>query len=398
MHQHIGARHRPFARNLFGLIVAKPVDTRAHHHCRGRHLIDPAGIVARTRDDVLVRIPQPLSRVAHCCHTSLVKGHRIKPTNLFERDLKPHLIRDLLPFDAQPRLHVFDHAQVGRPEINGKDHLARDHVPRVGIDIDMTRRPHRMGGVRPCNLVHLLQHPRHAKACVLAHRHRRGAGVAVLAQNGDLRPRKALPMGDHTDVLAFGLQYGALFNMQLKERVHFARAHLFIAAPANPGQLIAKGFALRIDAPIGPVLRVNARKHARGQHRRRIARPFLIGEVGDHDGVLGFYVQIIQSADDLQPAQNPQNPVIFAARRLRIQMRAHIDRQGVGVGPLATRKHVAHLVQPHGTARRFAPRLKQCTTLAILICQGLTVVAPRHARPDLGHLHQTVPQTIRVDA
>jgi hypothetical protein len=76
---------------------------------------------------------------------------------------------------------------------------------------------------------------------------------------------------------------------------------------------------------------------------------------------------------------------------------AHIDRQRVGVGAFAPGEHVAHFVQPHGTARRLAPLLKQRAALGIVIGQGLTVVAARYTGADLGHLHQAVPKTRAVD-
>ena len=62
---------------------------------------------------------------------------------------------DLLTFDAQARFHVFDHAQVGRAEIDSEHDLAGDHVARVRVDIDVARRPNRMRRMGPGNLVDL---------------------------------------------------------------------------------------------------------------------------------------------------------------------------------------------------------------------------------------------------
>ena len=113
--------------------------------------------------------------------------------------------------------------------------------------------------------------------------------------------------------------------------------------------------------------------------------------------MLGLDAQIVQRADDLQPAKNPQNAIIFTTGRLRIQMRSNIDRQRVWVRPFAPRKHVAHLIQPHGAARILAPLLEQCAAFTIFIRQRLAVVAARDARSDLGHFHQAIPQTIWID-
>ena len=222
--------------------------------------------------------------------------------------------------------------------------------------------------------------------------------MGVLAGDRDLCPAQPLAMGDNADILALGLQDRPLFDMQFEKRVHLARANLFLAAPSDPRQLVAKALSFGIGARIGPVLRVHARKDTRTQHRGGKTRALLVGPVGGDDGVFGADAQVVQGADHLQPGQNPQHPVIFAARRLGIQMRAHIDRQRIRVSARSHGEHVAHLIQPHGTARRLAPILEQRAAFAILIRQGLAVIAARHAGADLGHLHQTVPQPVAVDS
>ena len=78
-------------------------------------------------------------------------------------------------------------------------------------------------------------------------------------------------------------------------------------------------------------------------------------------------------------------------------MRTDIDRQRVRIGPLAPREHVAHRVQTHGATRLLAPALEQGAAFRILVRQGLAVVAARDTGADLRHLHQAVPQPVRVD-
>ena len=43
----------------------EPVDAGAHHHRRRRHAVDPAGVVPGARDDVAVRVAEPLRRPPH---------------------------------------------------------------------------------------------------------------------------------------------------------------------------------------------------------------------------------------------------------------------------------------------------------------------------------------------
>ena len=185
--------------------------------------------------------------------------------------------------------------------------------------------------------------------------------------------------------------------MQLKEGMHLAGARLFLSTPTDPLQLIAKALTLGVHLCVGPILRMHPGKHTRGQHRRRVACAFLIGEIRHNDRMLRLHAQIIQRADQLQPAQHTQHAIILATRRLRVQMAAHIDRQRVRVRPLAPREHVAHLVQPHGASRILAPALEQRAALGICIRQRLPVVAARDTRPNLRHLHQAVPEAVGVD-
>ena len=204
-------------------------------------------------------------------------------------------------------------------------------------------------------------------------------------------------MRDHADVLARSLKDRTLFDVKLQHGMHLARAHRLFPDPADPRQLCPKGLALGIEAAIGIVLRVNARKDAAGQHGRGKARAFLVRPVGHNDGVPGADAVVVHRPHHFQRAQNAQHTVIFAARRLGIQMRAHVNGQGSGVFTRPGRKHRAHAVHTHRQARSLAPGLEQGAACGIGIGQGLAVIAARHARTDLGHLHQAVPQPRAVD-
>jgi len=108
-------------------------------------------------------------------------------------------------------------------------------------------------------------------------------------------------------------------------------------------------------------------------------------------------VQIVERADDLEAGQHAEHPVIAPARGLRVQVATDIDRQGLGIHPLAAREHVAHLVEAHTQTRRLAPFLEQRAALGILVGQRLPVVAARDTRPDLGHLVDRIPKPFGVD-
>lgn len=91
-------------------------------------------------------------------------------------------------------------------------------------------------------------------------------------------------MGDDADVLALGLQDGALFDMQLEQGVDPALADGLVALVADTVQFRAELAPLGILAPIGPVLRVDAGKDAAGQHGGGEARALFVGPVHHDDG------------------------------------------------------------------------------------------------------------------
>src|SRR5699024_903960 len=81
---------------------------------------------------------------------------------------------------------------------------------------------------------------REAAPGIAAHRHRRRAGVALLAGHGALDPAEALTMRDDADLAALGLQDRALLDMELEERLHRAIADRLVALPADARKLVAE--------------------------------------------------------------------------------------------------------------------------------------------------------------
>ena len=185
--------------------------------------------------------------------------------------------------------------------------------------------------------------------------------------------------------------------MQLEIGVHLPRADLFLAAPADALQLVPEALALRVRQPVSPVLRVDAGEHARGQHGRRVAGAFLVGPVGDHDGMLRPDTKVVEGAHDFKAAQHAQHAVIFPAGRLRVEVAADIDRKRGRVRPGPGREHVAHAVEAHLAAGRLAPSLEERAALGVFVGQRLAVVAACDAGADLRHLHQAVPEPLAVD-
>ncbi len=354
--------------------------------------------MARTGHDVHMAVAQPLSCIAHGADAGLIEGGRVELADDLARKLQPDVCAQLWCAVVEFRHHRVQLIQQMRAHIDGEDHLTGDHVATVGVDVDVADGTHGVGLVFHRDLVHQLGHQRQPAPCISAHMHGGRPRVAFLAGHRAFDPAQALTVGDDADILPLGLQNRALFDVQLEEGMHLARADFFVAFPADPVQLIAKLFAVRICPVARPVKVMLARKHAGGQHCGGKARALFVGPVGDHNRVLGLDVEVIHRADNLKPAQNAQYPVVFAARRLGVQVRSHVNGQGVGVRALTACKHIADLIHAHGAACVLAPALEQMAALAVCVGQGLAVVATGDTGADLGHLHQAVPQAGPVDA
>ena len=201
-------------------------------------------------------------------------------------------------------------------------------------------------------------------------------------------------MRDDADVDAFVFEDRPLLYVQLEEGLHLALADRFVALPADALQLVAETLAFLVLAIVGVVLGMDAGEHAGCQHRRRVTRALLVRPVGDDDRMPGLDVEVVQRADDFEPAEHAEHAVILAAGRLRVEMRADIDRQRIRVGAFAAGKHRAHLVDAHGEPGRLAPFLEEMPPLAVFVRQRLAIVAAGDAGADLRHLHRRIPQTV----
>src|SRR6185437_5215162 len=122
---------------------------------------------------------------------------------------------------------------------------------------------------------------RGAQKRVFAQPHGRGAGVGVLAGDGDLVPAHALHALDDADHAVFGSEDRALLDVQLEQGGELVRAGFLFAAIADAPELVAEGFAVAVGAGVGVVGGEHAGEHAGGEHGRGEARAFLVGPVDD---------------------------------------------------------------------------------------------------------------------
>ena len=76
---------------------------------------------------------------------------------------------------------------------------------------------------------------------------------------------------------------------------------------------------------------MNASENARGEHRRRKARAFLIREICHHDGVFCLDAEIVEGTNNLEPTEDTQNTVVFSTRWLRVAVASNINWKRAGI-------------------------------------------------------------------
>ena len=142
-----------------------------------------------------------------------------------------------------------------------------------------------------------------------------------------------------------------------------------------------------------------AREHARGHHRRREARAFLVGPHGDFDRMLGADVEIVERAHHLQRRHHAERAVELAACRLRIEVAADHHRRQRVVRPRTGARTSSPCASTGDAAAGFAaPRREQIAALPVEVGQRQPVDAALRRGADLRHLHQARPEPLAVDA
>ena len=196
--------------------------------------------------DVAMRITKTLCGPADGPDTAVIEFNRIEFSGLLDLHFQTDFLADFGGTGAKPRRHIVDHLLLWMAEIDGEHDLARNDVARIRIDVAMADSTDRKRRMRPGDFIDQLRDPRHAQTGVHALRHRGGAGMRLLAGEGDLKPVQPLPMGDDSDIDILVLEDRPLLDMKLEEGRQLACADLFIADPADPLKLAADDAAKQL--------------------------------------------------------------------------------------------------------------------------------------------------------
>ena len=319
--------------------------------------------MAGARHDVAMRIAKALGGAPHSVHTAFVEGDRLIIENLLHVVGEANLFGDRLDPFLERGIHRGQRVIVRVPELAGHENLARDDVARVRVGVQHADRRDGERRFREADRVDEFDDPRRAEQRVLAARHRRRARMALETSEANFIPALTLTVGDDADVDRLVLEDRALLDVELEIGVHRTPADGLAPHESDPLQFVAKRLALGVDARVGEFLREDAGEHARRHHRGGEARALLVGPVHDLDRMPGPDVEIIHRAHDLERAENAEHTVEFASGRLGVEVAADEDGRQRRLGAIASREHVAHLVDLDRAPGGLAPLPEQVAAL-----------------------------------
>ena len=310
-------------------------------------------------------IAESARALAHRRHAVGIEDDRREVPDLVDLAGQPVLGRNPIAGLAQFGRHGGQGLVVRVAHVNGKEHVARDGVARVGAGLQHADRGHRLRRPRGGDALHLDHHARRAHQRVLAPVHGRCAGVGFGASHRDFEPALALGAGDHADRLFLGLEDRPLLDMRLEVGLDRAPAAFRFALVADARQLRAEGVAIRVLAAVGPVQVEDTREDARGDHGRGEAGALFVGPDHRLDRCLGLDAVVVEGSDHLEPGEHAVDAVELAAGRLGVQVRAGHDRRQRRVAARAAREDIAHGIHGHGAAGGLAPAHEEIATLPV---------------------------------
>ena len=194
------------------------------------------------------------------------------------------------------------------------------------------------------------------------------------------------------------LEHRPLFDVRLEIGADRVIAWLLVAEVADSFEFVANALAIDVARGVGVFQREIVAEDARSHHHRDEARAFLVGPEGDFERRLGFYAVVVERSHHLDPGENAEVAVEFAAGRLRVDVAAHHHRRQLGVASGAAHEDVADLVDGDRKSGVARPGDDEVAALAVEVGERETADAALGRRADARELHQRIPEAFAVDA
>src|SRR5262245_18967700 len=111
----------------------------------------------------------------------------------------------------------------------------------------------------------------------------------------------------------------------------------------------------------------------------------------------GSVAVIVKGPNHFESGQHPVDPIKLPTRGLCVKVTARQHRGQRVINTRTPGKNVAHLVELNLTPCLTGPAYEHLTALSIHVRQGHTTHAAARCRPDPGHLHQRLPESLTIN-
>src|SRR5208282_2290457 len=232
---------------------------------------------------------------------------------------------------------------------------------------------------------------------IAAIRHRRRAGVGILARHDHVIPALALRRGDDADRLLLGLEDRPLLDMRLEKGANLAPADGQLSGIADLLERLPHRDTIGVLEAEREVERKLACEDAGGGHRRREPRAFFVRPNDRLDWGPRLDSEVIQGPQHLKTRHDAIGAIELAAGRLTVEMAACHDRRQRVVGAGTARENIADRVDADRATRLLAPVPEKIARL-LVECRQREPAHPTLGRgTDLRHLHEALPQPFAID-
>ena len=329
------------------------------------------------------------------------EGGRREVHDLFDVDLGPGRGSHFGTGCADLGVHLGQRFVVDVAQVGSELHAARNHVARAREHVDRADRAATVRRVAQRDGYGLLHQPGSGLQRVAAQRHRRRAGVRLLAGHRDVVPALAERTGHGADHDGGVFQHRALFDVRFEirreERCAGRDGGCRVACVADGLERGLDADALAVDRSQRGGEREGAGIHARAHHHGHEARAFLVGPDRHLEREARLDVVVVQRAEHFQHSQHTVVAVELAAGRLRVDVAARGHRRCVVLATETAREDVADLVDANGAAGLTSPADDLVAALPVQVGEGHATDAAGRCGADGGQFHQAGPEAVAVD-
>src|SRR5262245_53628217 len=377
-------------------VVAQAADTRYKYHPgradTGHHLRVVAGA---GRQPARGQVEVKRSRL-HQRDDLRRKRNRLEACEAAGRDRNAPIAGEPSKRAGQLPLRGLELRLVGVAQIDGQYRAFRDYIHEIRIEFDAADRTPLLAADPLCQTIHQRDDLARDQRRIVPQMHRRRAGMAGAAGDGDLGPGQPGDTFDRSDSAVFVLEDRTLFDVQFEVSMWPEPAGLDAPGVADALELLP--YAPSVD----PANRVGVRKRKtadidQAAHRvRRKARAFLVRESDERQRPAGDVVHIVQRLARFEPGQDAIEAVIATAGRDRVDMRPEHHRRGVRTAG-ADADDVANGVDGDGKGELAHPFDKQIAPGAILVAKCEATIAAAWQGTNPVEHRKPLEQSIAVD-